>query len=139
MQTHRLLERVRHRSAPLIPTSDTRQEQLTRSISHYLVKLLNTQQGNAQISCDFGMPDLNHYRYGGGIKDINAFQRVIIDTIKRFEPRVADVMVNFVPQQSNPLGMVFHIDAKIQLENEQIALVFETVLGADGRIRVDEI
>ncbi|MCL9782502.1 type VI secretion system baseplate subunit TssE [Vibrio sp. S4M6] len=139
MYANRLLERVRQRSTPQPVQSNTDKEQLSLCISRYLVKLLNTQQGSSQACLDFGMPDLNDYRYGEGLQDVKAFEQVIVDTIKRYEPRVYDVDVRFIPQQSNPLGVVFHINTQVRVEREQVALAFETVLGADGRIRVDEI
>ncbi|CAH0536120.1 type VI secretion system baseplate subunit TssE [Vibrio marisflavi] len=139
MNSSRLLERVRHRAIPQPMKTETDKDQLTHCITKYLIKLLNTQKGNAQTCADFGMPDLNTYRYGGGIQDIRGFEQVIVNTIIRYEPRVSDVKVTFVPQQSNPLGMVFHIETQVEIEREQVALAFETVLGADGRIRVDEI
>ncbi|WP_108650360.1 type VI secretion system baseplate subunit TssE [Dongshaea marina] len=136
MRTERLLERIRYGENP--DGHDSELVRLSSSVTRYLSRMLNTQQGSALTVPDFGMPDLNQVRFGEGLENLRGLERVIADLILRYEPRVERVQVEFIPQETDRLSLVFKIRAGIRYENNLVPVVFETVLGPDGRISVAE-
>ncbi|WP_159084461.1 type VI secretion system baseplate subunit TssE [Dongshaea marina] len=136
MRTERLLERIRYGENP--DGHDSELVRLSSSVTRYLSRMLNTQQGSALTVPDFGMPDLNLVRFGEGLENLRGLERVIADLILRYEPRVERVQVEFIPQETDRLSLVFKIRAGIRYENNLVPVVFETVLGPDGRISVAE-
>lgn len=135
MRTERLLERIQYSGLGRHPPgSDV--ARFTASVARYLSLMLNTQQGDAQTVQDFGMPDLNHIRFGEGLEDLRGLERVIADRILKYEPRVQQVQVAFVPQEADPLSLMFRINLNLVYQQQVVPVVFETILDADGRISV---
>lgn len=105
------------------------------SIGSYLNRLLNTKQGNSQANPDLGMPDLTNFaQYGGA--DVEALETSMSSTISRFEPRLRDVEVHYMPEKNTSFNMAFSLTAKIQHEGTLIPVIFETILLPDGRIEI---
>lgn len=135
MRTERLLERIQYSGLGRQPPgSDV--ARFIASVARYLSLMLNTQQGDAQTVQDFGMPDLNHIRFGEGLEDLRGLERVIADRILKYEPRVQQVQVAFVPQEADPLSLMFRINLNLMYQQRVVPVVFETILDADGRISV---
>lgn len=135
MRTERLLERIQYSGLDRQPPgSDV--ARFIASVARYLSLMLNTQQGDAQTVQDFGMPDLNHIRFGAGLEDLRGLERVIADRILKYEPRVQQVQVTFVPQEADPLSLMFRITLNLVYQQRVVPVVFETILDADGRISV---
>ncbi|MEW9809082.1 MAG: type VI secretion system baseplate subunit TssE [Candidatus Symbiodolus clandestinus] len=135
MQSERLLERIRLSESGWQP-SGSDEARFIASIARYLALMLNTQQGDAQTVQDFGMPDLNHVRFGEGLDDLRGLEQVIAERILKYEPRVQQVQVNFVPQEADPLSLMFRITLQLTYQQQVMPVVFETILDSDGRISI---
>lgn len=120
-----LLERIRSSSsdAPRTIREDT--EATAESILRYLRRLLNTRQGDARISADFGIPDCTEvmHAFPDSISDM---QKAIQATIERFEPRLSKVRIRHVPSEENALELRFEVTAQLGTSREKAFLQFET-------------
>jgi type VI secretion system protein len=108
------------------------------SILAHLRKILNTRQGSALIAEDYGVPDFTDLASNFGLDAIPDIERSINQTILKYEPRLSNVKVAYVPQASDVLSVPFKLEAEIRLEDRVVPVVFETVLEADGRINIKE-
>lgn len=105
------------------------------SIGSYLDRILNTKQGNSLCNPDLGMPDITNFaQYGGA--EVEALETSMSETISRFEPRLRDVEVRYMPEKNTSFNMAFSLTAKIQHEGTLIPVIFETILLPDGRIEI---
>ena len=135
MREERLLERL-----SIIEKNPERREsqdtgRLVDSILNYLQRLLNTRQGSALIAEDFGMPDFTRLTDAFGSASAPEIERSFKQIIQKYEPRLMGVGVNFVPQSKDALSFSLKITARL-VADENIPVVFNTVIGADGKIGV---
>jgi type VI secretion system protein len=84
----------------------------SRSIVEHLQILLNSRQGLAVTTEDYGLPDLTDIVHM--IPDgLHMVENEIRDAILKFEPRLANVRVRFVPSD-DPFVMYFEISGRHQ-------------------------
>lgn len=108
------------------------------SIVHNLERILNHQQGGALAMPDLGLPDFNASNLGDGFDSLRAMEPIIERCIRRYEPRCINVHVVFEDNKiTNKISLSFRVSLSIFFDNKIIPLVFETVLGMDGRIYVE--
>ena len=136
MQPETLLERVRNRFNARIPDGSPI-DRLVVSIVRNLENILNHQQGSALAMPELGLPDLNYSRYGDGLENFRGMEAVIERCIRRYEPRCANVRVTFDGQRDAGVSLSFRLSMSVVLDGKTVPLVFETVLGMDGRIFVE--
>jgi type VI secretion system protein len=108
---------------------------VTESVLNYLRKMLNVRQGSVATLPDFGMPDLNDLflQYPDPIM---ALRRIIKDLIQNYEPRLKEVTVHYITDEDNPLSLRFDITAHLEVDDQDMPLRFETVVGDSGRTHV---
>ncbi|OEE49608.1 hypothetical protein A1OS_00435 [Enterovibrio norvegicus] len=128
MKNQRLLERIGSKS------NDSDKELILASITRYIQKILNTQQGSVLIDKDFGMPDFSDLRWGEGSDIRRDLEKFISKLILKYETRINSVNVCTRQSESSPLLLIFVLEAKVELDNKIVPLVFETVLKPDGNI-----
>ncbi|MFW5836837.1 MAG: type VI secretion system baseplate subunit TssE [Desulfovibrionaceae bacterium] len=138
MREDRLLERIRYIEDHPDQRGLSDQGRVVDSIMAHLRKILNTRQGSALIAEDYGVPDFTDLASNFGLDAIPDIERSINQTILKYEPRLTNVRVTYVPQTTDELAVPFKLEAEIRLENRVVPVVFETVLEADGRIRIKE-
>ncbi|MEZ8082856.1 type VI secretion system baseplate subunit TssE [Enterovibrio norvegicus] len=128
MKNQRLLERIGSKG------NDSDKELILASITRYIQKILNTQQGSVLIDKDFGMPDFSDLRWGEGSDIRRDLEKFISKLILKYETRINSVNVCTRQSESSPLLLIFVLEAKVELDNKIVPLVFETVLKPDGHI-----
>lgn len=136
MQPESLLERIRNQYHGVVPKGQNI-DRLVASIMHNLENILNHQQGSALAATDLGLPDLNSARFGDGLENLRGFERVVEMCIRKYEPRAVNVQASFIENSSNSLSLGFKINMSVMMDQEVVPLVFETILGIDGRIYVE--
>lgn len=136
MYSETLLERIRNQYYGRLPRG-TEEDRLIISIKNNLDKILNHQQGSALAAKDLGLPDFNATRFGDGLQNIYGIARVIEQCITKYEPRAHNVHAEYVKDEKNPLQLAFKVNMSIKKEQGFIPLVFETVVGMDGIIHVE--
>ncbi|MGJ8680374.1 type VI secretion system baseplate subunit TssE [Paraglaciecola sp.] len=107
----------------------------SESIIVHLRNMFNVRQGSVMTLDDYGMPDFNDLvaEFPNAIKVIRS---VIRDIIRKYEPRLKEVSVQHVADSDHPLELYFQIKAKIQSDDQDIALTFETIVGDSGKVRI---
>jgi type VI secretion system protein len=135
MREERLTERIRAWNSGRYRRGRQDSKRMMESIIRYLECILNTRQGNAQIADDFGIPDFTDFKsaFPEAHRDL---ERVIRQTIQKYEPRLKSVRVKFNHQDDALLTVSFQIIASLILEGRKDAVVFESILDSDGKISI---
>lgn len=134
MREERLLERIRSWEREPNRRERGDERRLVESILNHLQKILNTRQGNVLIADDYGVPDFTHFLHG--LPDsVRELEQCIKVTIERYEPRLRDVVVQFLPQEEELLALRFQIAARLATEGRS-GVFIETIVDADGRVTV---
>ena len=137
MNSESLLERISNQYNGYTPLGSN-QERLLASIIRNLECILNHQQGSAMAEPDLGLPDLNSSKFGDGLKNIRWIERSIERTILNYEPRCSAVKVTIMEEKSSGrISLIFKVNMSVMWENKIVPVLFETILGMDGRIRVE--
>jgi type VI secretion system protein len=137
MFEERLTERIRHLGKGIERSSKKDTSRVVNSIVNHLQRLLNTRQGSVPIADDYGMPDFTSF-LGENLNDqAEKISNIIRSMILKYEPRLSNVQVLFVPDKDEVLSLRFKLQAEIvHVNNERVALELETVISSDGKIRV---
>ncbi|WP_027722041.1 type VI secretion system baseplate subunit TssE [Maridesulfovibrio zosterae] len=136
MNEQRLLERIRFMEQDPDRRDVAEPGQVVKSILNYLRMILNTRQGNAQIAPDFGVPDFTSMIGATGLDAVRDIEESMTEVILKYEPRLENVKIEFIPDEDMPLSLQFKLQAKLALEGHDMPVVFETVLDPDGRINI---
>jgi type VI secretion system protein len=137
MREHRLLDRIRlmHQKPHRRVTRDT--NQVIRSIQHHLQRILNTRMGSVPIADDYGVPDFTNFM--STFPDSQrGIERSLRHTIKTYEPRLQGVRVTFFAREEDPLSISLQITARLVLKDNEAPVSFESMVDADGRVRMQE-
>jgi type VI secretion system protein len=137
MEDERLLERLRSLEKDPNRREGRDNNRLIRSILSHLERILNTRQGSVPIAEDFGVPDFTNLPGASATESTRDIERSIRGVIQKYEHRLAGVRINFVPRSEDPLSLRFRISARLAVE-EDIPIVFNTVIGSDGKINVSD-
>lgn len=138
MNEQRLLERIRFMEKDPDWRDAAEPGQVVKSILGHLRMILNTRQGNAQIAPDFGVPDFTSMIGATGLDAVRDIEESMTEVILKYEPRLENVRIEFIPEDDMPLSLQFKLQAKLKLEGQDMPVVFETVLDPDGRIMVKD-
>lgn len=135
MREHRLLDRIR-----LVDKNPNRRitrdpQQMIHSVQEHLQRILNTRQGNAPIAEDYGVPDFTNFT--SAFPDSQrGVERSLRQTIRKYEPRLQGVRVEFLPKEEDSMSIMFKISARLVLENHKEPVSFESQVDSDGHIKV---
>lgn len=130
-----LLERIDNPELSTSRALEVDPSKVSESVINHLRNMFNVRKGSVMILEDYGMPDFNDIvaDFPNAIKVIRG---VIRDLIRKFEPRMKQVSVTHVIDESRPLDLFFRVKAELHLDNEKVPLVFETVVGDGGAVKV---
>ena len=135
MREDRLIERIRLREKEPGRSAAENPGKVRDSILRHLQKILNTRRGGVPIADDYGVPDFTDFlrTYPDAVNEI---EKSIRTTIQKYEPRLNSVRVKFIPQEDDRLSLSFQIVAKLLVENNEIPIVFESLMGYNGKINI---
>ncbi len=135
MREHRLLDRIRYldKNPSRRVTEDP--GQTLYSVQEHLQRILNTRQGSAPISDEYGIPDFTNLM-SGYPESQRAIERTIRNTIQKYEPRLQGVRISFLQQEEDVLTLSFQITAQLVLKDHKDPITFESVLDSGGHIVV---
>ncbi len=137
MEDERLLERLRALEKNPNRREGRDNNRLIQSILSHLERILNTRQGSVPIAEDFGVPDFTNLPGASATESTHDIERSIRGVIQKFEQRLVGVRVNFSPQSEDILSLRFSISGKLAVE-EDIPIVFSTVIGSDGKVNISD-
>jgi len=135
MREDRLIERIRLREKEPARSATEDPKKVMGSVLRHLQKILNTRRGGVPIADDYGVPDFTDFMrvYPDALRVVETSIR---NTIQKYEPRLSNVKVKFIPQEDDILSLSFQIVAKLAVENKKTPIVFESLMGYDGKIRI---
>lgn len=136
MDGTRLLERIRNMTMDKGRRKASARPSLESSVLGHLSKLLNTRQGSAIISPDYGVPDLAAMTTSPSAENVARIERILASVVERFEPRLSGVKVSFAPSPDDPLKMSFTLQGTLVGHGPDANVVFQTVLAPSGRITI---
>jgi type VI secretion system protein len=116
----------------------TRRQRLEASLARHLTSLLNTRRGSVPIAPDYGIADVTDLGRSFTEESIADFKADLEQVIMRYEPRLSAVRVTYSPRPDTPLSAVFAIEAAVATEYGRQTLHFETILDANGTVRLAE-
>jgi len=108
-------------------------QSMIESVKSNLQQMLNVREGSVSSLPDYGMPDFNDlvYEFPDAIYQL---QLAIRQFLLRYEPRVEDVLVNYVPDSSQPLQLRYQVDVRLKSALTDTAeFQFETVITGSGQ------
>jgi type VI secretion system protein len=134
-----LLERIRNLERKAVVRGSRDIFVGVRSVMSHLRKLLNTRQGSVPIADDYGMPDLTNFPGEDLPAAADELQEIIQNVIQKYEPRLGRVKVFFDPKPGEVSELRFKLEWTISQDRSSvIPVVLETVISADGIVRIEE-
>jgi type VI secretion system protein len=130
-----LLERLADPTGYRPLTVEENTQELADSILRHLRKMLNTKQGHVLTQPEYGMPDVTEFIQNLP-EMVEVVQRGIRNSIEKFEPRLRNVTVTYVPSQEVVANLRFEITAELVTEREEASVWFETAVTPTGQIEV---
>lgn len=127
-----LFERLEKKRASVYSMNIDHQSMI-ESVKSNLQQMLNVREGSVSSLPDYGMPDFNDlvYEFPDAIYQL---QLAIRQFLLRYEPRVEDVLVNYVPDSSQPLQLRYQVDVRLKSALTDTAeFQFETVITGSGQ------
>ncbi|MFA7891934.1 type VI secretion system baseplate subunit TssE [Pseudomonas putida] len=106
-------------------------DQLTLSVLDNLQRILNSRAGTLAHLADYGLPDMGTVLQGLPAS-AHGLMKDIVSTLRRYEPRLAEVRIELLPQQ-RPGHLEYALDVRIKGGGRT---TFGTTLAPDGRVMV---
>ena len=115
-------------------STGSRQSDTISSVVDHLRDMLNTPQGEALTVPDYGLIDFADVCHNMP-EAIGAIQQSIRATILKYEPRLRNVSVRFVPSE-DPLQVRFEVVARLA-DSRRSVVRLRTAMNAGGHMTVD--
>ncbi len=132
MKERSLLERLEQRRASAY-SMDIDHQSMIESVISNLQQMLNVREGSVYSLPGYGMPDFNDlvYEFPDAIYQL---QLAIRQFLLRYEPRIENVLVSYVPDNSQPLQLRYKVDVSLKYAPMNTgAFQFETVITGSGQ------
>lgn len=112
----------------------SRQADTVSSVVDHLRDMLNTRRGESVTVPDYGLIDFSDVCHQMP-EAIGAIQQSIRATIIKYEPRLKNVSVRFVPSQ-DPLTVRFEVVARLA-DSRRSVVRLRTAMSAGGQVAVE--
>lgn len=130
-----LLERIADPTGYRPLTVEENTQELADSVLRHLRKMLNTRQGHSLTQPEYGMPDVTEFIQNLP-EMVDVVQRGIRNSIEKFEPRLREVTVTYVPSQDIAASLRFEITAELATDRDEASVWFETAVTPTGQIEI---
>lgn len=114
--------------------TDHRQLDTVESVMEHIRVLLNTCIGDAPTVPDFGLTDFSDIVHELP-KGVHKIQQSIRDLIMKYEPRLKNVSVRYIPD-SEPLVLRFEVVARVNDESRSVVRL-RTQMESGGSFKVE--
>jgi len=136
--TASLFTRLEHAADPHSSERYTwRDNDVEDAVSKHLARILNTRQGSCLTCPDFGLIEVSELLFD--FPDaIGIMQRSIKNTIQQYEPRLKNVQVRHIKNESmHEMMLHFEITGQIQMpDGRRQSLRFTTDVDPSGNVKV---
>lgn len=134
----RLTDELPRESADRTTNRDSSSRAYRASVQRDVEWLLNTRRTMVQVTEDhpqvtqsvhqYGLPDLTGY-YLAAVSSRERLSEAILDTLRRFEPRLTNVQVNLTDRKEGQVPQIrFSISATLLMDPSPEQILFDTVL-----------
>ena len=130
-----LLDRLDHDVKPASYSTQFDWSTMLGSVITNVQNMLNTRLGSVKGLEEYGMPDFNDV--------VNQFPDAISricyairDFLERYEPRLQQVYVYYLPDPDQPLLLKFAVEASLRHRGQTSKVAFDTVLTGAGQATV---
>lgn len=130
-----LLERIADSRRDIPLTIGENKEALAESVLRNLQNMLNTRQGHVLVQPDYGMPDVTEFVQTLP-ELVKAVEKGIKNSIQKFEPRLKNPVITYVPAEHYQTELRFEISAELVTEREKAPVSFETEVSSSGQIKI---
>ena len=130
-----LLERIEDLESNKSKAGKTPVEIETQSILTNLTKILNTNRGSVQIAHDFGMPDMTAYSSDGITATMEKIAKAVLELVKKYEKRLANVRVTMESSKSDVLAIHFTLEG-VLARHDNVPIFFQSMVKPGGSISV---
>jgi type VI secretion system protein len=134
MREERLLERIQSWEREPARREKENPRRVVNSVLRHLQRILNTKQGNVPIAEDYGVPDFTDF-----LKDIpdsiRELEKAIRLTVQKYEPRLQEVGVSFIPQEEDLFAVHFQLMARLTVDPKTQVFI-ETLIDSEGKVEV---
>jgi type VI secretion system protein len=110
-------------------------EQRLRSVMSNLRRLFNARQDSIDHIPDYGLPDLNGI-YRERASRIEELRRSIEEIVRKYEPRLSNISVNFQPTDAEFMRLVFNMKAKLDKKH---IVRFQTTFSSKDLVDVMQV
>jgi type VI secretion system protein len=100
-----------------------------------LIRMCGTRQGTMLTCPDYGIADVSEMVHAFP-EAITLMAQTLRHTIQNYEPRLQNVQVIHVPEETIELTLRFEIRARVVLDGNKTAVKFESTLDASRRITI---
>jgi type VI secretion system protein len=134
MHEKRLLERIRDFEKDQDRRGELNPTVLSASVLSHLRRLLNTKQGSVPIAEDYGLADLTELPGSFAPDNLAEIEEKITRVISQYEPRLTGLRVHFAARQDDSLSLRFEISGRVNAEELNLPIIFESVVEPSGKI-----
>jgi len=136
MHEKRLLERIRDFEKDQDRRGEIDPSILLNSVLAHLRRMLNTKQGSVPIAEDYGLADITDMPGSFSPDNLAEIEDKITKVILKYDPRLADIHVEFSDKQDDSLALRFKISGKVNADDLNMPVLFESVVEPTGKISI---
>lgn len=136
MHEKRLLERIRDFEKDQDRRNEIDPAILLNSVLAHLRRMLNTKQGSVPIAEDYGLADITDMPGSFSPDNLTEIEAKITKVITKYDPRVAEIHVEFAEKQDDSLALRFKISGKVNASDLNMPVIFESVVEPTGKISI---
>jgi type VI secretion system protein len=134
MSSRTLLDRLEYPSPPGSRELPGDIDGVMDSVREHLQVMLNTRHGCSMTVPDFGTTDFSDVTKGP--HSVHRIREDILRSIVKYEPRLTEVEVDFVPPEEDDLTLHFDIKARVVTKDQSGSAVFHSVVETSGEVKV---
>jgi type VI secretion system protein len=112
-----------------------RRPDVVTSVVEHLQAMLNTKQGESLTVPDYGLIDFTDVVHSMP-EAIGTIQQCIRATILKYEPRLRNVAVRFIPDSDDPLQLRFEVVARLA-DSKRSVVRLRTNMNPGGQFLVE--
>ncbi len=111
-------------------------EILVDSIRNALIRMFNSRHGGSQTAPDYGISNVSDVCQG--YASIHRLENDIRKSIEKYEPRLQNTVVHFVPRKDSPFSFHFRITSELKLDGAATSAVFHSVVRNTGEVTIEK-
>jgi len=134
MSSRTLLDRLEYPDPPGARELPGNLDGVINSVREHLQVMLNTRHGCSMTVPDFGTTDFSDVTKGP--HSVHRIREDILRSIVKYEPRLTEVQVDFVPSEDETLTLHFDITGRVVTGDRSGSALFHSIVETSGEVKV---